>query len=263
MSLVEAIILGIIQGFTEFFPVSSSGHLALGQMFFGLHDLHNFIFFDVVLHLGTLLAIITVFGPEIRNIFARERQKLLIIGIGTLPLVPLTLAIGTIKDLLANVHILGFCFLTTAMLLFLGERLRKTGFRPSYGFWLNPLIIGCSQALALLPGISRSGSTISTARMLGWSRKEAVEFSFLLAIPAILGSVTLELLIIITGDTTSNVAAIPPLHYLLGFTAAFVTGLIALKTLKKLAVEGRLTGFIWYCAIIGIATIIFVEVFHG
>lgn len=260
MSIWEAFILGIIQGITEFFPVSSSGHLALGEIFLGLHHFEEAITFNVVLHLGTLLAILLVYRKEITSLLLHKREKVLQVIIGTLPLFPLALLIKPIKELLTNPHILGFCFILTALLLFLGEKVSfpKKISSQKQNSWKHPLIIGFFQALALLPGVSRSGSTISAAKMIGWDREEAIKFSFMLAIPAIMGATLLELLTLFKGGGSEpGTSAIGISHYSTGFLSSFGIGYLSLQALHQIAVKGSLIIFAWYCLIVGILTSVY------
>ena len=196
MTTIDAIILGIVQGLTEFLPVSSSGHLKLAQHFLGLQNLDHYLLFDLACHLGTLIAIGLFFFQAIRNLFVGQTTHLRQVVLATLPLFPLVLLMKPIEAAYAEPAYLGVFFLMTAAILFLGVYYGKTspeGQRHQH-VWRDALVIGSWQALAILPGVSRSGSTISGARLLGWSPQEAIVFSFLLAIPAVLGGTSLELL---------------------------------------------------------------------
>jgi undecaprenyl-diphosphatase len=256
----EAIILGVIQGLTEFLPVSSSGHLTLGQHFLGLSDLHHYILFDLVCHLGTLLAIFVIFFSEIKRILIKDSSRLNQIILATLPLFPLALLIKPLHTFFDQPKYLGFCFLMTAFLLLIGIKWGYEISQPkkSKQPWRDSLIIGFFQAIAILPGISRSGSTISAARLLGWNRQDAAIFSFLLAIPAILGATILELsqLILHPQAHLSN----PPmgwLSYALGFITSFVIGSLSLILLLKFVSQNKLMVFVWYCLFLGIVTIFY------
>ena len=194
LTLLDAIILGIVQGLTEFLPVSSSGHLKLVQYFLGLQNLDRYIIFDLVCHLGTLLAILIVFFRSIKQLVSTNKTLFWQVVLGTLPLFPLVLMMKPIKAAYASPSYLGFFFLMTAAILFLGCRFGKivsTAEREKHS-WRDALLVGMWQAIAILPGVSRSGSTISGARLLGWNANDAVTFSFLLAIPAICGGTILE-----------------------------------------------------------------------
>lgn len=254
MTIIEACILGIIQGITEFFPVSSSGHLKLAQHFLGLKDLDQYILFDLVCHLGTLLAIIIVFFRRIKGMFLQYPALLMQVFLATLPLFPLLLLITPIKTAYASPAYLGFFFLGTAAILFTGVRFGKISSENNLrrNWWRDALLIGTWQAAAILPGISRSGSTISGARLLGWSPSEAITFSFLLAIPAILGGTVLELWHLLRHPGT--IADLPLYCYFCGFILSFCIGWAALGLLMRAAVHNKFMYFAWYCLALGLAT---------
>lgn len=255
MSLIEALILGIVQGVTEFLPVSSSGHLKLGQLLFGLEGLDKYIIFDLFCHLGTLAAVLLVYWRDILDILRHRREQIVLIVLATLPLFPLVLILKPLKDIIAQPQALGFFFLITATFLLAGERFAKKAAEcPKQGkTWRNSLVIGLAQALAVLPGVSRSGSTISTACLLGWDRKEAARFSFLISIPAIMGGTVLEMIQILKGDLPP--ADVSLAGYFLGFAAAFGFGYVALLYLLRLLQKGSLKGFAWYCIALGTLTL--------
>lgn len=253
MSPFEAIILGIIQGLTEFLPVSSSGHLKLAQHLFGFKGLENFIVFDLICHLGTLCAIFLLLKKEIIDLFKKDSTRRWQIFLGTLPLFPLVFIMKPIKLIFNHPEYLGFCFLITSFLLYLGLRLGQT--QTIRSPQRDALIIGTFQALAIFPGISRSGATISSARLLGWKMEEAVTFSFMLAIPAILGGVVLETAQLI--QHPERVHHIAPLQYFLAFITSFAVGYYSLNLLRNLASKQRFMYFVWYCLGLGIFTIIY------
>lgn len=252
MNWIEALILGIVQGFTEFLPVSSSGHLTLVQKLFGFNDLSNLVFFDIICHLGTLLAIFVLFWTDIQETL-KDKNRLIELFVATLPLFPLVLLIKPLKELFDRTDLLGFFFLITAFILWLGVK---------YGYDKpldkKPLIkdsfkVGLFQALALLPGVSRSGSTISGARLQGWPMQRAIVFSFLLGIIAILGSAMVEALSLLKHGNNQPVGSIP---LLIGFVVSFLSGIIALKILIRVATKKNLLPFAYYCLILGIVTLI-------
>lgn len=256
MSTFEAIILGIIQGLTEFLPVSSSGHLALAQHFFGFQNLDQYVLFDVICHLGTLLAIFIVFHAQIKEMLFKNRNVLIQVILATLLLFPFVLIIKQIKSIFDQLQYLGFFFLITACLLYLGIRFgyQKTPPQLERSKWRDAVAIGLFQVIALLPGVSRSGSTISGARLMGWDTEKAINFSFLLAIPAILGATTIELLQVVT-----HAAPLPSISlttYLAGFFISLIVGYFALLLLIRLADKRKFHYFVWYCAVIGILTLI-------
>lgn len=252
MTTIDAIILGIIQGLTEFLPVSSSGHLELVQHLLGMQDLEQYILFDLVCHLGTLLAIFFIFFNQIKDLIFENTSRLKQLTLATLPLFPLVLVMKPIKAAYADPVYLGFFFLITSCILFLGLRFGKTTSEKQRErhTWRDAMIIGTWQAAAILPGVSRSGSTISGARLLGWTPNEAVSFSFLLAIPAILGGATLE--IIKLWQHPESVSSVSPIHYGLGFVVSFVVGIASLQLLIRLATHNKFAYFAWYCLALGL-----------
>ena len=248
MNLLEALLLGLVQGLSEFLPISSSGHLTLVEHFLGFEDLSGMVLFGLFCHLGTLLSIVTLFGKEILKAL-RSKQTFFALILGTLPLVPLVWIIKPLKSLFDRLDLLGFFFLTTALLLWLGSRfgtLKKEA-RP-----LDPLAVGLFQALAILPGISRSGSTISGARLLGWAPEKAVTFSFLLAIPAILGAFLLEL-----KEALSQSVSFELMPLAVAFLVSWAAGVVALKIVIRQTEKKNLLPFAWYCLILGTITLVY------
>jgi undecaprenyl-diphosphatase len=274
MNYTEAILLGIIQGLTEFLPVSSSGHLVLFQQLFGLKEAE--LFFDVCVHLGTLLAVIVVFQREIRNIIAAlwrlislagqketilqqiesdpDLKMALLIVIGSIPTAVLGLAFHGIADqLFSSSFFAGLMLMVTGLLLWLTRR-AKPGERGAdiEGFSrTKAFIIGMIQGLAIIPGISRSGSTISIGLLLGIDRETAARYSFLLSIPAIVGAGALSLK---DGLSQTDLAI---WLSLLGAAAAALVGYGALKMLLSVVKKGRLYVFAPYCWLAGILAIVF------
>jgi undecaprenyl-diphosphatase len=254
----EAIVLGIIQGLTEFFPISSSGHLILIQSLFGLTNLENYILFDLVCHLGTLCAIFLTFASQIKNLLTIDRSRFIQIIVGTLPLFPLVLFLKPIEEKFGEPKYLGFYFFCTALLLFIALK-RGKEISPHLlekKKWRDALTIGIFQAVAIFPGISRSGSTLSGASLLGWNRQNSVTFSFLLAIPAILGGTTIQL---IKFYVEPSFPSLESSCYYAGFLSSFIVGYFALSQLIKLAMKGKLMYFVWYCLILGSSTILYFQ----
>lgn len=261
MTIGQAFLLGLIQGVTEFLPISSSGHLALGQYFLGFEHLQDYLLFDLICHLGTLLAIFYVFFPLIKESLTTHPHRLGQIVLATLPLFPLVLILKPIKEIFAHPQWLGPCFLVSACLLFASLYWRfPLRFQTSRRKWQDPFTIGVFQAIAILPGISRSGATISAARLLGWSKEQAIQFSFLLAIPAILGGTLLE------GwkawhIPTVTLSANNPWVFIVGFATSFFIGCFALRLFIGLVIQDKWGYFAWYCLVLGIATTIYFNVF--
>lgn len=254
MTTWEAIILGFIQGITEFLPVSSSGHLELGQYFLGLEHFHHSILFNLTCHLGTLCAIFYIFYSQIKSLFTSQKKLLLQILLATLPLFPLVLLLKPIKAIFAQPQYLGPCFLCSACLIFAGTYYRFRS--PSSKPWKDSLTIGFFQAVAIFPGISRSGATISAARLLGWEKEQAITFSFLLAIPAILGGTLLEVMQLMTNPSIDHIPFLV-LPFIMGFISSFVVGCLALWLLMRLVIQDKWIYFAWYCLFLGIITTLY------
>ncbi|MCG7500355.1 undecaprenyl-diphosphate phosphatase [Tenacibaculum sp. Mcav3-52] len=258
MDLLEAIILGIIQGLTEFLPVSSSGHLELVKALFGDTSVpQESLTFTVVLHAATALSTIVVFRKEIAEIFRglfqfqwnEEMQFSVKIVLSMIPAVVIGLAFE--KELESffggKVLLVGFMLLVTAVLLLLADKAKNTNKSVSFK---SSVIIGISQAIAMLPGISRSGATISTSVLLGVDRTKAARFSFLMVVPLILGKVAKDIL---SGDINFQSSEIVPLSA--GFVAAFISGLLACTWMIALVKKSKLSYFSLYCAIVGLIAI--------
>jgi undecaprenyl-diphosphatase len=274
MNSTEAIILGIVQGLTEFLPVSSSGHLVLFQKMFGLKQAE--LFFDIGAHLGTLAAVIVVFRREIKKILVAlvqlisaagsketllqkaesdpQLKMVLLIVIGSIPTAILGFLFAAIADpLFASGIITGLMLIVTGLLLWLTRR-TKAGVEQTPGDRLTlkkAFIIGSVQGLAIIPGLSRSGSTISTGLLLDVDREAAARYSFLLSIPAIIGAGALGL--------KDGLSQTDPAFraVLLGALTAAVVGYAALKALLQVVKKGRLHVFAPYCWLVGILAIIF------
>ena len=258
MSVLEALILGIIQGLTEFLPVSSSGHLEIVKVLFGAHLIpKESMSFTIVLHFATALSTLVVFRKEITEIakglfqFSWNEETVFSIKI-ILSMIP-AVVIGLLfeKELESmfsgNILLVGFMLLITAVLLFFADKARKTDQDVSY---THAIIIGVAQAIAMLPGISRSGATISTSVLLGIDREKAARFSFLMVVPLILGKIAKDLLDGAFHFQSGQITAIS-----VGFVAAFVAGLVACTWMISLVKRSKLTYFALYCALIGIIAI--------
>lgn len=254
MSVFEAIILGLIQGLTEFLPVSSSGHLEIGKALMGDNLLpEEGLMFTIVLHAATALSTIIVFRKDIWEIisgllqFKWNEQTQFSVKI-ILSMIPAAM-VGVLFEeeiealFSGQILLVGVMLLITGLLLFLANRAKESD--KQVGF-LNAVIIGISQAIAILPGISRSGATISTTVLLGVDKEKAARFSFLMVVPLILGKMAKDLLsgdLIASGEQTTNLAV--------GFIAAFVSGLIACKWMISIVKNSKLVYFSIYCFIVG------------
>lgn len=256
MTFFEALFLGILQGLTEFLPISSSGHLILLQNLLGLKHLDSLVLFDLVIHLGTLLAIVVIFFEKIIALL-QNRRHILWLFVAILPLFPLLLIMKPIKHLFESPQYLGYFFLATAALLYTGIRFGRTSTREHTGW--EALIIGIFQALAIFPGVSRSGSTVTGARLLGWSYQEALTFSFLLAIPTILGGVAIEGINLWKGTATIH-PDVTVFHYLTALISSFAVGYFTLKFLINLGTSDKWMIFVWYCLILGISTTLYFNI---
>jgi len=258
MNLLEAIVLGIIQGLTEFLPVSSSGHLEIGKYFFGV-DAESSFSFSVVVHGATVLSTIVVFWSEIRRILQgvmkfkmnNETHFALKIGTSLIPIVIVGFLFDEQIEALFNGNILfvGIMLLVTAVLLIISSLIKGRGRDISY---LDALIIGVAQAFAVLPGVSRSGATISTGLMLGNKKEKLAEFSFLMVLIPVIGA---NLMGLANGEFSST-ASVSTGALAAGFIAAFGTGYLACKWMIALVRKGKLYWFGIYCLVLGVVAIL-------
>jgi len=258
MDFIDSIILGIIQGLTEFLPVSSSGHLELGKAILGDQSVpKESLLFTVVLHFATALSTIVVFRKDIWSILKGilkfewndDLQFASKIAISMIPAVIIGVFFEKELEQLfgGNIMLVGCMLLVTALLLFFADKAKDTQKKVSFS---NAFIIGVSQAIAMLPGISRSGATISTSVLLGNDKTKAARFSFLMVVPLIFGKIAKDIL---SGDLTYDSANFLPLSA--GFIAAFVAGLFACTWMISLVKKSKLSYFAIYCSVIGIVAI--------
>ncbi len=237
MSLLEAIIMGLIQGITEFLPVSSSGHLALFEIAFDLEK--TGLLFDCLLHFGTLIA---VFAVYFRDIWKMICEGFGIIGIAAKDLIELASSVLIVP---------GICLIITSILLFIADRCKEGSKTPKHVSYTNAFIIGICQGFATLPGISRSGTTITACLLSGFDRRFAVKYSFIMSIPAILGSVVLQLFDLDITQITSS----EWINYLAGTLTAAAVGYICIKIMLFVVKEKKYTIFSIYCLIVGAISI--------
>lgn len=244
MSHFVALLLGLVQGLTEFFPVSSSAHLKLTKMVFGVSEIP--VIFDLACHLGSLVALVWFFKEEIQRLMLKDRKSLFYLFIALIPLVPSYFLLAPLRKIASQPEFLGICLMITGGILLLGQKIRiKRKGRPMR----DALLIGTMQSAALIPGISRSASTISCAKALGWTPKESVRFSFLLAIPTIIGGNFVEALRL---WEKKEVIQLINLDCLLGFAAALIGGIVIIRFAIKWLEKGNLKLFAWYCILLGV-----------
>ncbi|MGQ9586828.1 MAG: undecaprenyl-diphosphate phosphatase [Thermoplasmata archaeon] len=256
MDAFEAIILGIIQGLTEWLPVSSSGHLVIAEELLGLPARENLLF-DLVVHLGTLVAVCAYFRAElmriVRSMFTAkasrgpDHEALRMLGflllIGTLPAAVVGMLLTDAIENLFDLRLVGFALVANAALLFAAERYGAKGARRSARL-LDALIVGTFQAIAVIPGISRSGFTLSGGMFRGLEREIAATFAFLLSVPTLLGAFAYGLVTLERYDADLATFAI-------GFIGAFLVGLASIEYLLKAVRSGKLWIFSVYCALVG------------
>ncbi len=258
MSWWEGLVLGLIQGLTEYLPVSSSGHLTIGAAIFGLQGEEN-LAFTVTVHVATVLSTIVVLWREIVWLF-RDLFKFTwnagtkyVVNI-LISMIPIGIVGVFFKDEVEAIFgsgllVVGICLLVTAVLLafaYFAKPRQKDDISMRDAF-----IIGLSQAVAVLPGLSRSGTTIATGLLLGNNKEKLAQFSFLMVIPPILGEALLETIDLLSGSAEAVTSVVPASVLIVGFLAAFVSGCIACKFMIELVKRGKLIYFAIYCAIVG------------
>lgn len=272
MTFLSSFLLGLVQGIAEFLPISSSGHLAIAQNLLGMSDAGTVPeFFDVLLHLGTLVAVFVAYWADIKDMvleFFRgagdlihhstpnpvppARRLILLIILGTLPLFVVLPVKDAVQSLSNSMVFIGAALIVTGVLLFVSDRVKKGRKNERTATWLDVLIVGLGQAIATMPGISRSGMTITTGCFVGFELKFAVRFSFLLSIPAVLGANILSL-----ADAAKagiNWAEVPV--YLVGVVTAAVVGYLCIRLLRFIADRGKFGAFAYYCWAVGVLTLV-------
>ena len=275
MSVIMSLFLGLVQGITEFLPISSSGHLSIFQNLFSLnYSEDDHLLFDVFLHLGTLISIIVVYRKELKTMiadgldFLRMRsdsdsdepvvmkppaRALLFVIIGTIPLLIALIFMSSIKRLLLNTTFIGFALLVTGGLLIVSDKMIKRGNKTEKTMTIkDAIIIGLAQAVATIPGLSRSGTTISVGLARGLSGSFAVRFSLLLSIPAVLGATVVALYSAIRGGINFSLFPV----YIAGFIVATVVGFFAIQLIRRLINKGGFGKFAFYCWGVGLLTIV-------
>ena len=283
MSLLQAILLGLIQGLTEFLPVSSSGHLAIFQYIFGINT-DTGMLFEVMLHLGTLIAVCAVFFKDIKHLVIEGiallkdfivnvkirlgrsnenkrrmitnayRKFVVLILITTLPTGIIGIVLNNFMETAtSSLLIPGMCLVINAIILLIVESLTGGKKKVKRASFKDAALIGVAQGLAVLPGISRSGSTISACLGLRFDRSFAVKYSFIASLPAIIGANILELRHL--GDALSD--GVNFLYYLIGMAVAGISGYICIRIMMYVVSEKKFSYFAYYCAIVGVLSLIF------
>jgi undecaprenyl-diphosphatase len=260
----EAILLGLLQGITEFLPISSSGHLVIAQHFIEGFDQPG-VLFDVMLHFGTLVAVVVYFWKEVSAILgclsfrattdnSDSRKLILLIIAGTLPTVVIALSFKDIfEKLFTSLPTVGFMLIVTGTLLYLTKSIKNPSRGEKHLSVIDAVIIGFVQGIAIIPGISRSGSTIAAGIFRGIDPVVAARFSFLLSIPAILGATILEA----RGFNELTLSGMGT--YMLGAFVAGVSGFLAIAALMKILMNGHLRLFSYYCWIVGGVILFFLK----
>ena len=264
MDWLQALILGLVQGLTEFLPVSSSGHLAIGREILGVQASEDLVF-EVTVHAATVLATIIVFRKQIGRLLAGlfkfkyndETDYILKICVSMIPVFVVGVFFKDyVEALFSSLYVVGGALLLTAALLFFSDRKSQAPASslpaPRSGIsWWQTLVIGLGQAVAVIPGLSRSGTTISTGLLSGVRREDVAQFSFLMVIVPILGEAFLD---VVGGDMASSTIGFLPLA--VGFVAAFLSGLFACKVMIALVKKAKLKWFALYCLLAGATTLI-------
>lgn len=272
MSFLTSILLGLVQGVTEFLPISSSGHLAIASQLLNMDGTENIPqFFDVLLHLGTLVAVFIAYWPEIWEMILEffrgvrdiahhstpdplppARRMILLVIVGTLPLFAVLPFKDRIEGLSDNLYVVAAALILTGFLLFFSDRVRKGRKKERSARMTDALIVGISQAFATCPGLSRSGTTISVGMMRGFDRAFAVRFSFLMSLPAVLGANVLE----IKDALASNFPIEELPMYLVGVAVSAVVGYFAIRLVKSLSDKGKFGKFAYYCWAVGLGSLV-------
>lgn len=268
MPIWLSVIMGIVQGFTEFLPVSSSGHLALVQNIVDFESyMGSHLVFDVALHLGTLISVVIAFWDDIKFLFVsgidwlrhgfrvekhEGRNTVFMLFLSTLPLVVALLLKDKVEAAFQNPVLIGFALIYTAVILYISDKVpggKKLGgtMKPK-----DALIIGIMQCIAVLPGVSRSGSTITAGLFTGLKRDFAVKFAFLLSLPAVLGATVISIPDILAMTWTAN----DVITFITGIICAAISGYLAIFMVRKIAASKNFRYFAYYCAVVGILAVI-------
>lgn len=273
MTYFMSILMGIIQGVAEFLPISSSGHLALFKTFFGMENMEEkYMFFTVLLHFGTLISVCMVYWRDIVDMIREfflgiaalagrkdtgvapppARRMVMLIIIATVPLFVMVFLQDAVNQLFSNSIMVSCALLATGFILFFSDRMARGHKTAKNATVADALIVGCGQALAVIPGLSRSGTTISVGMMRGFDRAFAVRFSFLMSLPAVLGANVLE----IKDALASNFPIEELPMYLVGVAVSAVVGYFAIRLVKSLSDKGKFGKFAYYCWAVGLGSLV-------
>ena len=273
MTYLFSVLMGVLQGVAEFLPISSSGHLALFQHFFGVENYEETqMFFTVLLHLGTLISVCVYYWRDvidmirefflgIRDLTVRRgggapppptRRLVMMIIVATLPLFAILPVKGLVEDAMSNVTFVSVALLATGFILFFSDRVARGRKNARNATVADALLVGCAQAVGTLPGISRSGITISAGLLRGFDRTFAVRFSFLMSLPAVLGANILSLKDALEAGVDLEMLPI----YLVGMVVSGVVGYFAIRLVNLLADKGKFGNFAYYCWVVGLGSLI-------
>ena len=273
MSYLFSILMGILQGVTEFLPVSSSGHLTLFQYFFGQDPESTDMLFTILLHFGTLISVCVYYWRDVLGmirefflglaaIFSKRgttgrppeaRRLVLMVIVATLPLFAVLLVKDWLDAAFSNVTFVSLALIATGFILFFSDRMAKGHKNARTATMKDALIVGCVQAVATLPGLSRAGTTISAGMMVGFDRTFAVRFSFLMSLPAVLGANILEV-VDAAASASFDLSLLP--MYVVGVVVAGVVGYLAIRLVNMLAQKGKFGKFAYYCWAVGAISLV-------
>ena len=269
MSIWFAALQGLVQGLTEFLPVSSSGHLVLVQALFGSGVETNYMLFNVLLHFGTLLSVVVAFWKDIKELFVElfgwirdgfringhpYRRFIVMLLITLVPMFLILPIESRLEAAFSSPLLVGLLLLVTAALLFLSEKAPKKHKTEQNASWLDALIVGIGQMFAVLPGLSRSGTTICTGLFCGFSREFAVRFAFIMSLPVVLGANILKLADVIREPALMGDASIA--CYAVGILVSMLSGLAAIRLVKFITKRGNFRPFVVYCTLVGTVAVV-------
>lgn len=263
MNEIQALLMGIFQGLTEYLPVSSSGHLAIAAETLGVQDPDKVMSFAVIVHVATVMSTLVILWKEVAWILKGtfnaqwndEKRYVLNILISMVPIMVVGFCFKDyIEQAFSGLLVVGICLLVTSVLLAFSH-FAKPRVKENIGF-MDAFIIGIAQAIACLPGLSRSGSTIGTGLILGNKKEHLAQFSFLMSIPPILGMALLDTKEILEEGIDKAMDGISPLALVIGFLAAFLTGCAACRLMVNLVKKGKMLWFAVYCAVVGIIVLV-------